>query len=802
MKRIVLITFLLLLLVNDGFALSTLDKISRSADRDSVQVFMGFDQPPRYRSKITGKRLDIILENTQITESFQPISEDEKVIKFLYRKKNNSLELSFFFRYNPQRVTVKTVDRSTLVADILLGNRFTKTYQEFSNRLQGVTLLNRPEVNYANPLVSSPYAEDWYSFFSDYESDVTITAPVNFYIPNFPFSASLTINQATGKSFITDEIMRLAQIESWDLILSQLKSQLSSGRTLDEQKLLALMYGETLLRSNNFDGAYKQLYLLIENYPNEQISFYSRYLLSLLIATNGDPHQAEYNLALLAEDLKKGNMLEPFVQISQAEMCLATGQIEKLKTILTRDNIAYPDPLQKIRELRQADLLYETGADIKAYVTYTLLEDELALSEHPFSLNRLCAIYYEKNEFIKASQCYDQLADQLNERDQLGLAYYRAAMARLKFQQTVELVDEFERIEDAFPGTEAGFRAALKKTDIRLLEQPTWSDTALKYYRALAEKSIYRPVSEEAYFKEALLYHLLADDTKSIELLMTLLRNFRSGSFLSNPEALLVQLLPRELTRLVSEKTYDEALVLAQQNRRLFDNNWIDLKILSELAFSYRQLGIFDDAMRLYLYLIEIANLEEKEQYFIKLAEIAYEKGDYGLVEDFSTQYSYNYPAGQYELDMLYLRLKVLDNLDKTDEALALLPNNFNDQKRFAYLAAALRFKNNQYREVIDLATQYQPAELSTLPEEQLFFLAESYFQLGQFEESATYFSRVKDNQRFSGQSLFRLAEISESNGKETEALELYREIVSGDSDELWKRYAQRELQLQSLTEN
>lgn len=801
MKVLFFTLALQVLLISEGRALSTMEKINRSAGKDTVQVFMHFDQPPRYTSNLSGKRLDIVFESSQIAEPFEPLSEDEKIIKFLNKKTPETVALSFFFRYPPQRVSISVINQSTVVADILLGNRFTKTYQEFSDRLQGVTIVDRPQINFANPLISSSYAQDWYTFFSDYESPVKITAPVNFYRPHYPFSAKLSLPGVSGTSLVTDEIMTLAKQESWHLLLPKIKSRLHSGLSLDEQKILALMYGETLMRSDDFAGAYKQLYLLIDAYPQEQTGLYARYLYALLIAQNGNPHQAAYELSLLAEDLTSGHQLEPYVQISQAEMCLATGQTTKLKTILARDDIAYPEPLQKIKELRAADLLYLNGAEVRSYVTYTLLADEINLAEQPFSLNGLCAIYYDKHEYKQAAACYRQLSSQLDQPAALSLSYFRAAMARLNDQQDNRLIAEFERIEDTFPGTEGGFRAALKKTDIRFLQQSGWMDTALKYYHALAEKSIYRVVREEAFFKEALLYHLRGDNSTSIDLLMTLLRNFRSGDFLTNPQALLVQLLPQELARLVSEKSYQAALVLAQKNRYFFDNNWIDLRILSALAFSYHQLGIFDDAMSMYLYLIETANLEEKEQYFLKLAEIAYEKRDYHLVQDFFAQYSYNFPDGRYKLDLLYLNVKILDTMDKAAEALALLPAELPAQTRFVHLAAALYFKNNQYDEVVKIASRYPPAEQASWPADQLFFLAESFFKIGELDQAASFFAKVKDQQRFSGQSLFRLAEISHLQGRQAEALALYREIVAGNGDDLWKKYAQRALQLHSLTQ-
>ena len=55
---------------------------------------------------------------------------------------------------------------------------------------------------------------------------------------------------------------------------------------------------------------------------------------------------------------------------------------------------------------------------------------------------------------------------------------------------------------------------------------------------------------------------------------------------------------------------------------------------------------------------------------------------------------------------------------------------------------------------------------------------------------------------RYSGQSLYRLAEIARENGNERKALQLYADITASENDTLWKEFAKREFRLNELGQN
>ncbi len=803
MKRFVVLTLVAVLLssttaITAGGA-SILERVSKSESLELIQVFLGFDRLPRYDEKRSDRRLDIILHDTTVAENLTIFDQDETIVKILTVVRDEATVVSFFFRYPPQKIDISTDKDTTLVLEILPGNRFSKTYDEVSRQLSGITLLDREGPDYANPLLSSPYAHDWRRFFSSYETAVSLTAPVSFTIPDFPLAAVILPDNLSYQELLGEQLLEHADRRSWAEMAPLLEERLQATQDLETAKYLALIYGDVLLRMDHFEGAYKQLYLLRQSYPDQQVGLLAAYLLAILLAVNDDPYTADFELWTLSEKFSAHHPLTPHYLISLAETSLATRQFEQLQRVLQRTDVAYPPPLLGVRALRQADLLFATDRSVQAFVSYRLLPDSVALRQRPFSLNAYCATLYQQKNWQEAATCYQDLTDLLTDRQQLGMAFFRSALATLHRGDTAaEISNQLVRIEDTFPNTEAAFRAAVKRTDLRYLAEPSWHATARTYYRALAEESSYRAVSGESYFKEALLYHLHNDDATAIARLMTLTRNIRSGSIVPHAEALLIQILPGEIKRLLDAGNYLQAVVLSRQNRRFFDNNWIEPDILADLALAHERLGSYREALDLYLFLASRAAGSEREHLYLPLARTAFARGDYPLVEDFAGQYNFNYPNGRYQEDILLIRLKALYATDRFDRALALLPEPLPDRSDFKELAATLYFHSQQYdaaaRLLHDLVRpEQEPAE------ETVFMQAESLFQLGRDDEAAELFQRCRDLGAFQGQCLYRLSQLAQRRGEKQQALNLLRELTETTDDSLWRQLAQKELHTRRL---
>lgn len=786
-----------LLLTDLAFA-SEIDllKIRKSDSRSSTQIYLTFSELPAFTHVHNGKRIDVILDAVLSNTEPMEFPVDDKVVKFLTQDKESKTVLTFFLRYEPQQVKLSLSRENTLVIDILLGNEFTKAYPELTSKLQGLSIVDQKSDNFANPYISNPYADNWRSFFSQYEPEIVTSAPLKFTSPPFPIID--LIPDGNSSTLLPVELFTLSAQELWKDMLPLLLELIDTVEDQETKKKLALTFGETLFRAADYQNAYRQLYLLKENYADEYVGIAAAYLLAQLRAEHEDPYTADFQYRELEEHISDRFALSPFILLSQIETALATNQLERADTLLRKDDIAFPPRLKKLRELRQADYWFAAGSYVKAYVGYRLFDDENILDTQPSSLNGYCDGLYRQKSFREAAQCYYKLSSILSDKKYLGLISLKKAMAELHYKSAREMYVIFSTLEDTYADTEVGYRAAVKKTDIRYLSQPSWRKTSVQYYRALVEKGANREVAEEAALKEAIVYFELGDNEKSIELLLDFLRIHHAGTLKPIAQALLIELLPHRLEKMLADNSYVEAIILAKKNRELFRKNWIDVELLSLLAKAYYELGIFDEAGKLYLYLLGTAEQEAKEGYFLPLLSILNAQGNHDLVEDYVTQYTYNFPNGtdKEAISLIHLQSLIADG--KNDMALALLSSPLPDNHQAKEIAATLFFSNDMYDKTIEvLDPLWKSGELQS--EDLFFMLAESLFQEDSRLESEQLFLRVKENEKFHDQSRYRLAIIEQERGATEKSLKLFKEIVEKGYDPLWRKLAQKELEFNEI---
>lgn len=778
---------------------SVLNRINKINTKDAVELYCSFTSIPSYRSNIRQKRVDLILEDTILDPDLSFFKTDDRIVKILSLHKNNKTVLSMFFRYPPQDFEVTANEKENkLIVNILLGNPYSTALPNFSSKLSGLTVLERTTKDFSNPLIASPYAADWRSFFKLYESKIHLSMPVQFTMLPFPAIAYLLPDRKENSSLLSPEIHELAREKLWDDILPLLLKQITTETNPEIKKKLALTYGEVLSRDDNFVDAYKQFYLLADEYADEEIGVFAKYLLILLRARFEDPFIADFELRNLQESMTPANPLTPYFRITQIETALATEQYPRMRSLLELDDIGYPGDTSIIKELRQADYWYGVGDSIKAYIGYQLLDKEMLLQDKIFSLNGYCDTLYQQKQFTDAARCYTTLSAHLKDKEKLGITTFRQYMAELHYKNPDEMIDYFARVEDTFNGTEAGFRGAIKKVDLQYLTLEDWSANALLHYKKFASLAPTREGREEASFKEALVYRLINENIKSLNRIIPFLRDFRKGELHQSGQALLIELFPVVIQEYIEKEMYMEALVLAKKNRNLFLNNWVDLDLLANLADSYNSIGIYDEASKLYLYLITMSSEDKKEKYYLPMIKAAYDHGDYSVVEDFADQYSFRYPSGSYQKDILLFRIKSMVAEERFTEAVELLPDPIPVTEEFSLLAASLYFYENDFNRVVSILDR----DLQ-ISEEKIgrssFLLAESMYQLKDFVRAEAFFSRIPRESNHHDQALYRLGELLKKEGKKKQALKLYRELVETGKNELWVKMAQKEIELNDI---
>lgn len=775
---------------------TALSKMRMSSNKTSTQIYITFGVIPKYTELQKGKRIDLILDSKLSNNEPIDFQTDDKVVKFLTQENENGTILSFFMRYEPQSVNVSATENNTLILDILLGNQFTKTYPELSAKLQGVSLVSEKGKDFNNPYISSPYSGNWRAFFSRYEPEVLTTAPINYTTPPFPIIDFLP--DGFKSDLLPVEVLQLSADNKWNEIVPIMLEKVTAAVDPDIKKHFALVLGEVLLRANMHNDAFKQLYLLKDKYAGDYVGIAAHYLLARLHAERGDTYKADLQFRQLIHTIHRDFPLSPYILLSQIETALVTGQLDRAQLLLDNDDIAFPQRLIKIRKLRQADYWYSNKSYVKALVGYQLLEDKDLIGQYPLSMNGYCNTLYYQKKFPEAAQCFDSLSSMIKEEKYLGMISLKRAMAELHFKTYKEMYVTFSSIEDTYFDTPAGARAALKKTDIRYLSKPSFRNTSVKSYHRIAEEGRERTVAEEAALKEAIAYFELDNPTKSIDLLMEFERNFHQSPLKSTAQALLIEQLPGQIEQLLKNDKYVEAIVLAKQNREFFTNNWIDISLLGMLAKAYHELGIFNEARKLYLFLLNTSSPEEQEKYYLPLVTILNAEGYHDLVEDYATQYDYNYPEGKNKNKILLIHLKSLIALGKNGQALDLLVGDIPQQFEIEEVAARLYFEDNQFDKTIAILSPYfSNAQLTS--KESKYILAESFFQKNQISQAEELFLEVKSNPKFYDQASYRLAMIALNKGHKEESLKLLNEIVEKGNDPLWQKLAQKDLEFQKL---
>jgi hypothetical protein len=122
---------------------------------------------PGFTLSTNGRSIEVELPNTTPDESLVSPATDGRLIKMVSKVDNNTTTLSFYFRYPPQKVSTESnKDTGLLMLDILLGNQLSTSYPELSSKLQGVSVMKRPQSDSLNPVNTSTFAKNWLSFFT------------------------------------------------------------------------------------------------------------------------------------------------------------------------------------------------------------------------------------------------------------------------------------------------------------------------------------------------------------------------------------------------------------------------------------------------------------------------------------------------------------------------------------------------------------------------------------------------------------------------------------------------------------
>jgi len=778
---------------------SVLRQVSQTDETGRIQIFLRFSRLPDYRLEQTGRRIDLVLDNTFVGKDFSLLPGDDKMIRMVRRLQPDNLLLSFYFRYPPQRVSVKKIkETSSLMLNILLGNSLSAAYPDLATRLGGLTQLHRREIDYTNPLYATEYGTEWELFIRNYELPIQIRPRPVYTMPDFPIGASIDSKSNGSLPWLDRKNRELAEQRNWQALANRLKEQLETEENEEYRKLLLLTYGECLVRMDEYEEPYTLLQQIALTYPETKLALYANILFVYVLARHEDPYLAVIEIDKLEKKLGPGNPVKPSLYLFHAELALETERWKLADQILTRGDVGFPGRLEMLLLLRQADTFYAAGQSIKALIAYDKIEKRSGtiVNTHPLSLAQYGDTLYTHLRHETAKKIYAQLVRLLNGSPLQPLAMFRLAMSRLhNGEKWTRVLPLLTQIQNAFPGNEGDYRARLKVCDLKYLHKTITGNMAVKLYGEIGIEANKRPIREEALVKQAMVTCLNGDHEQSIKLAMRILREFRHGNLIPETQALIIAQLPSLLKKMIAQKRYIDALVLAKQNRDLFARGWLGLDLLFDLAKAYEALGAYDRAVRVYTYILDVANEEDQDRAYLPMIRALYNSGQYAKVEDFGDQYFSRFPGSPGSAEVFLLRVKALKQSGEMQSAIRLLKQkNRPTSPEIEKTAARTFFEQGLYKDAIAILNSEKLS--NWISPEHDYLLAESLFRLREYDKAMPLFRRLATNGEYTDQALFRLAEIYREKGNIQESLKQFEQLAEKGKEERWKRLAREEVRI------
>jgi hypothetical protein len=692
-------------------------------------------------------------------------------------------------------------ETATLLLDIFTGNPLSARYPELVAQLRGVSVVERTPSDVLDPRVASRYRSDWLQVFHRYETALTIQAPPRLLLPPFPLAAALK-PPLDADTWLPDEIRTLAAGDQWNQMQRPLR-QLLVGQAAERRKeRLLLTWAEAMVRAGNFQEARPLLERIAIEYTGTPLADLAAFLGAFVQAVRGEHQQSFHELETLTEKLAVSTPFAGSLSMLLAELALAGNRPGEAAELLGGAAVVREDALAPLRQLRAADLLAVKRSDT-ALAAYRELAGRLRLIDtDPMSLAHFAGLLYAAGEYAPAAERYRQLADQLTSDRLKGLALFRQAMSRLHLSATdTTLRLDFLQVQEAFASTEGGVRARMKHTDLEYAAGRLPPGEAAATYGELARTAPVVALRQEAAFKLALVTARMGDHAASVEQLMTLLREFRSGELRTEAAALLLEQLPGLLRDLVERREYLRALVLASQNRTFFARGWLDSALLLDMARAYAELGLTAEAAQTYQYLYEVSTEADRERIHLPLVQALFTAGEYLQAEEYADRYLVRHPGGGDTAAMVLFKVRALYESGQLDRALAVLTaRETASTTELDLVRARIHHDRRQWPEVIELLSR--PELAGRLDNDTTLLLAEALFQEKADDRARVLFVDLAALPGVSDQAWFRLAQLELRRDNAAAALNLFRKLAEEGKDPLWTRLAREEaaiLQLKPL---
>ena len=760
----------------------TLLDMQKQENPGFTHLVFEFTTLPEFKFEHSGQRVDLLLDKVQISPQLHTLPADERVVKILLAEKKHEFLISILLRRQPKQVVVEKKQNPPRIVMNVYWNDDDVARPAVAFRISDMP--PRKAGRRASRLQQeSPWKDRWNDFFRYYRTYWKLELPVKFTLPKLP--ALITDDQSP--------LWSLQQHADNNMFLSLLQTA-TALKSLDESQryLRDVFVAEAQLRTGDTEAGIARLDTLLRKEGAERSRV--EYLTAYGQAVDQQPVVAQLTLQGLLEKLPENSPLLPLSQFLFAEAALAAGQDEIALEHLQSKDVDWPDPLLIPRELRIADAQAGLGKLDNAIQSYRELAEEPGLFDYyRFSSNRAAFAAFKNQNYLFSSEIYRKLITPLEETPGDDLLLFAAGASAYEAGDLGWGMIGLQRATLDRPDTEGGDRAELRLLDIKILKggELVLAKTAAEYAK-LGEKSQFRAVREEARFKHALALYLLGDHRESLKELMRFRREFGSSQLIREVDLLILQQLPTVVHQLLEQKNDLQAVVLAEQNRKLLLRSGFDKEFLRDLATAFDRLGLYERASRVLLYLFDrTAGKPEQQFIYLPLAQSYQKRAEYQKAGEYAERYLKKFPQGEDAGALFSILLDAFERKGEKNKLLSWLDREDRPSSRDLEIRAAhIYWKAGRLPSMVEclrkagrFGGEFEVKEMA--------LLAEGYYQLGKNLAAEKIYRQLHDDPLFGVQARYRTAQILLRQQQHRAAIDLLKKIVETDGDSPWGKLAQ-----------